>query len=130
MTYNEAYNKIIEAYFKDEIRPYEASFCFCGTLCNGSSSWRRVEYKGIFSGDIHNDFIGYTGKEYADMEKALLLALIGCSYNNRIEYENRLFDGMCAALAVLRGIHIKRGEVIDEYLRLTQRQKLELCANS
>lgn len=126
MTYNQAYNKIIEAYFKDEIRPYEAPFCFCGTLCNGSSSWRRIEYKGIFSGDIHNDFLGYTGKEYADMEKALLLPLLGCMSGGNT-YEDKLFEGMCAALDVLKEIYIGKGEIIDEDLGLVKREKLQLC---
>ena len=32
MTYNEAYSKIIDAYFRDEIRAMDSNFCFCGTL--------------------------------------------------------------------------------------------------
>lgn len=39
LTYRQAYDKIIDAYFKGEIRPMEAMFCFCGILSDNSSVW-------------------------------------------------------------------------------------------
>lgn len=39
LTYFEARNKIIEAYFRDEIEPWECKFCFCGNLCNNTTEW-------------------------------------------------------------------------------------------
>ncbi len=120
ITYKEAYDKIIQAYFKDEIQPYNAKFCFCGTLANGS---------GWYSGQG-----GYSYKEYTNMEVALLhtitkefakLHIWGLNeYEkaNHPEWENFLFEGMCAALEVLKQIHIERGEIIDEGLNLTKRE--------
>jgi len=40
MTYKQAYDKIIDAYFKDEIKPMDSNFCFCGTLHGAKRGWR------------------------------------------------------------------------------------------
>jgi hypothetical protein len=45
------------------------------------------------------------------------------------QYENVLFDAMCAALDILKKIHISRGETINEGLELTKRIKFESCDN-
>jgi hypothetical protein len=124
MTYNEAYNKIIEAYFKDEIKPNDMKFCFCGTLANNSTDWYP-----------HLNYGNYTGREYKRMEAALFKAfpetnwgfgLPSLRQNERNEgienYEEKLFAGMSAALDVLKQIHIERGEVIDETPVFTKRQ--------
>jgi hypothetical protein len=50
MDYKTAYNKIIDAYFKDEIRPYISKFCFCGTLY-GSSNWYNPEPNSYYTYD-------------------------------------------------------------------------------
>lgn len=120
MTYKQAYDKIIEAYFKNQIEPYLSSFCFCGTLCDNKTDWRADKYEGIFSGDVHKDFMHYTGKQYADMERALLLPLVKVHIYS-LRYEDTLFEGMCAALDVLKSIHKERGEDVDEELKLTKR---------
>src|SRR5688572_8006171 len=122
LTYKQAYNKIIEAYFKDEIQSYNAEFCFCGTLSpvNRYAEW----YTSL-----------YSSAEYRLMEKALLTIIrdqtvgecacdiyggTGHTYDNRYKiichenYETALFNGMCAALEVLKEIHRSRGENVDE----------------
>lgn len=114
LTYSEAYNKIIEAYFKDEIKPFNSEFCFCGTLCYNKSDWNISTYSRV-----HADFGNYTGVEYVKMERALLDALkMGefLRYCNPWDsgYEDLLFAGMCAALDVLKEIHRSRGENVDE----------------
>lgn len=114
LTYRQAYDKIIEAYFKDQIQPYNSSFCFCGTLCDNSSEWRNPEYEGIFKNVRHLDYMFYTGSQYYEMEKALLLPLFPVKIKCGKEYEDVLFSGMSAALDVLRQIHIERGENVDE----------------
>lgn len=126
MTYTEAYNKIIDAYFKDEIRPMDMNFCFCGTL-EGSGLW-------------HWEPKAYTMREFKKLEFALLNPLNGIYTKlfyatendgatksgfhwtwfdkqdppNTKEYEDALFKGMCAALDVLKSIHESRGEIINE----------------
>lgn len=121
LTYDQAYSKIIDAYFKDEIRPTDAKFCFCGTLANGD-------------GWTHKEINGYTGRHFKRMEAALLDAFgvvrpDGWSRFHQIEhggnYEDVLFAGMSAALDVLKQIHIDRGEIIDE--PQTQFKKRELA---
>lgn len=122
-TYNEQFNKITEAYIKGEIRPYEANFCFCGTLCNNDSSWF------MSSGGEGKGYGAYSHKELKKMEKAVLCTLakltLGIdekipSHENmerikeHLNYETALFNGMVAALEELKQIHIERGEVIDQ----------------
>jgi hypothetical protein len=122
LTYSQAYDKIIHAYFRDEIKPLDARFCFCGTLCNNSEGWVLDTV-----GRKHRDFGQYKGDEYVRMERALLDAIKSTSNGystkktNPAEYEDALFAGMCAALEVLKQIHIERGEVIDEVPVFTKR---------
>lgn len=121
--YSEQYDKIINAYFKDEIQPLEAKFCFCGTLADNSDEWCNIRYSRRC-----NYFMFYTGNEYVMMERALLDTLQKgingevVSYEELNGYEERLFNGMAAALEVLKQIHIKRGEIIDEAPQFKKRE--------
>jgi hypothetical protein len=135
-TYREQYDKIIQAYFKDEIKPYNSNFCFCGTLApdiyarDGYKNWNN------HAGGFNKKQQPYTLEEYYRMEKALFLELN--AYEGRIDgktcslsskclerhhdgYEDALFAGMCAALDELKKIHEERGEVIDEVPEFTKR---------
>jgi hypothetical protein len=126
MKYSEAYDKIIQAYFKDEIQPKNANFCFCGTLCDGSDDW--------FGNTLtaHHDFGEYTGDDFLRMEIALFEPFMKAFWNfiqtpdedqrNDPQYEDILFQGMAAALDVLKQIHIEMGEIIDETPSFTKRQ--------
>jgi hypothetical protein len=120
-TYKQAFDLITEAYIKDEIRPYECSFCFCGTLANNTSEWVGC-----------NLVNGYSGSDFREMESALL-DFIGYSFKdetwvgiNKLEnhprWEDVLFNGMCAALEVLKEIHRERGEDVDGVPEFTKRQ--------
>lgn len=126
LNYQQAYDKIIDAYFKDEIKPFDADFCFCGTLAgSGSWVWRKRHVDFPFIQEAHN----YTPFEYRKLEIALLTPFkrIGArqcglgrgdwteedSYKSG-NYEEVLFSGMCAALDVLKEIHRSRGENVDE----------------
>jgi len=114
LTYKEAYDLVIEAYFRDEIRPLEAQFCICGTLCGNDSGWYLDSYKPNYVN------AGYTGRELKMIEEPLIDHFIDDEDNP--EYENALFNGMCAALEVLKKIHRERGENVDELPALTKRQ--------
>lgn len=123
MTYKEAEGKIFDAYFRDEIKPYDNKFCFCGTL-SPDDLW-------------HHQFINgetkyfYTEREYSMMERALLdeIHILAGESKNMIhvfieespDWEDILFKSMCAALEVLKDIHRERGEKVDEDLILTKR---------
>lgn len=110
MTYKEAEDKIIQAYFRDEIRPMECRFCFCGTL-HGNADWNISSGNGP-----------YSVKEYEKMELALFAGIqdvdgyrwhIGCFQGYPYMSEEGLFNGMAKAIEALRQIHIDRGENID-----------------
>ena len=120
-TYKQAYDKIIEAYFKDEIKPNDTKFCFCGTLNNNDSSWYSED--GFF----------YKRLELVKMEAALFKAFpetdweynrptFSCEQELITNYEDKLFEGMCAALEVLREIHINRGENIEGQFEFKKRE--------
>jgi hypothetical protein len=122
LTYKEARNKIIDAYFKDEIEPMSMEFCFCGTLAP-NCAWRS-QLKGEYP---------YTPLEYARMESALLRGCTKNFYDNiktnnlarkKVE-EDDLFKGMSDALDVLRQIHIERGENVEDNAVFTKREKKE-----
>jgi hypothetical protein len=127
LTYQQAYNKVIDAYFKDEIKPLDNRFCFCGTL-SYDSDWRnqygRISYP-------------YSKEEYIEMEDALFeglskgvgvrivpaMSLGYCEEKlNHPNYGNALFEGMCTALEVLKQIHIERGENVDEEIPFVKRE--------
>jgi hypothetical protein len=127
LTYQEAYNKVIDAYFNDYIKPMDANFCICGTLCGNKCSWLSVRI-------IKKDH-SYTVEEYERIENALLhnftsLGVEKCyetgyerghwvyfNLNTELaahpDYEELLFKGMCDAIEVLKDIHKGRGEDID-----------------
>lgn len=137
LTYKEAYDKIIQAYFNDEIKPYDSNYCFCGTLAPEVYSAMKVKnwnnHDGLFDQSLHF----YSFKEYRMMERALfekLRADSGCVNATggviinadriekyHMEYEDALFEGMCAALDVLKEIHHSRGENVDDLPVLTKR---------
>jgi hypothetical protein len=122
LTYRQAYDKIIEAYFKDEIKPFDPDFCFCGNLNDKSWTW----------GGQCDERKYYTADQYVKMEKALFRGMNEVrndatsggwkSIKNTDAGERSLFEGMCAALEVLKQIHIERGEIIDETPAFTKRE--------
>lgn len=125
-TYKEQFDKITEAYIKGDMKPLDPKFCFCGTICENSNDWF------ISSCEIHKDYGVYTGPELVRMEKALLDTIDSEEYgDSEEEYEAVLFKGMCAAIDVLKQIHIEHGEIIDEVPAFTKRElKTPLTPNS
>lgn len=88
---------------------------------------------------MYRPYNGYKGNDFMRMETALLTPLHfgGTDISNEDyrdedgvlvskeihpEYEDRLFSGMCAALEVLKQIHIERNEDVDDSLTLTKRE--------
>ncbi len=125
-SYKEQFDKITEAYIKGEIKPYKSNFCFCGTIApeeysaDGHKNWNNHDGKFM----QHKHF--YTLSEYGKMEEALFIPLH--AFNGKISgmniyrleegdegYEDAMFDGMCAALEVLKQIHVHKGDIADEY---------------
>lgn len=145
MTYKQAYNKIIDAYFKDEIKPFDAEFCFCGTLCKKRSSfWLGSGYsnkqlrmmEGALLVTLQKKTVGFIGEPVWVRDMCLPGDQLAFHLNNQegvtefqiLEhpiYEDALFSGMSAALDVLKQIHIERGEIIDEVPEFVKRELLQ-----
>lgn len=122
LTYRQAEDLILQAYFAGKIRIMNANFCFCGTLSPDSGWWRSENSFHTYP---------YTLPEYAAMELALFspfyehatVQSVGRIISPFVSdaciakignYDEKLFAGMCAALDVLKQIHINRGEIIDQ----------------
>ncbi len=122
MTYKQAEDKVFKAYFKNQIKILDPHFCFCGTL-SGGDDWTTVVFSEIKPPP-------YSYNEYGRMEKALFSPFKNVEWcdNGEIstsgimnsydilkleDFEDKLFEGFCAALSVLKEIHISRGEIID-----------------
>lgn len=136
-TYKECRDAIIEAYFKNEIKPYCPDFCFCGTLSPAEETpngmFKLWNYPAV--ADYSKHF--FTKSDYMKMEEALLIALgnkrtsygdfywetmAGASPHDD-DYEKQLFQGMSNALDVMRDIFIERGLPIeDEYAVFVKRE--------
>lgn len=123
-SYATQYGKILDAYMKDEIKPFEPEFCFCGTLAPITDAWSDSESTWKTT--------DYAFHEFEQMEEALLCTIdketqntgeimyAAALQNGKLDfkkdhpnYENALFNGMSAALSVLKEIHEAHGEVID-----------------
>lgn len=128
-TYQQQFNKITEAYIKGEILPFKACFCFIGNLLNKTDQW--VDARNSFC-DVPNFFINnslmekeiirHAGGLYKPMEIAQMETLFCRTYQKHGKTEDALFIAMCAALEVLKQIHIERGEVIDDAPVFTKRE--------
>lgn len=141
MTYKQAYDLIIEAYFRNEIQPYRGEFCFCGTLADADASWQGLEN--------YQTLNGYNRIEFFVMERCLLAtlrkqtiggdvsgdniyAIFDGSDDEKLRkqiqkhpnYENALFNGMYDALCALKQIHLERGEIIDEPIETFKKREL------
>lgn len=131
MTYFQAHDKVIEAYYKDEIKPLDCKFCFCGTL-SPDEQWH--------SSHRHKSGVKYpyTYSEYQAMENGLFdgmfkfikspeilnMGLDG-TLSSHQQYENAIFEGMKQALEVLKQIHIARGENVEVIQEGFKKRQLE-----
>lgn len=111
--------KIHEAYLNNKIEPLDANFCFCGTLSPNMQGWLfnkpdTNNYKSIHAYTIH---------EYKRMESALYKGIMETdkTFNCTDSSEEAIFNGMVMALEVLKEIHLKHGEAIDEPVTFKKR---------
>lgn len=129
LTHKEARDKLVEAYLNDKIHPYDITSCVCGILNDHKGDWFScVVTHTALRCHYHNDTQYYSGVELYDMEHALLQHLHEVFKNktkydphvNKVHisklpnYEDELFIGFCKSLDVLKEIHIRRGENVDE----------------
>jgi hypothetical protein len=135
LTYREAYDRIVDAYFKDQLNPFQSCACFIGNLlgsqiwsaCRGNPKLKQESDK--VEGLLLINSFGYSIYQIELMEDNFLneifFAIKGYRYASpRNEgyasgqlmgekYENALFAAMSSTLDILKKIHEENGEVVD-----------------
>jgi len=135
------YNKLVNAYLKDQVNPYNGCACFVGNLLNNSMGWVTNKYRKaslhlVISEEDSNSAIycisrqsdnTYTEKDIFDLEYKFMSI---CNNKNSLEcakngsswqalskevQENRLFKAFEETLLLLKQIHESKGEVIEDY---------------
>jgi len=137
-TFEEQYQKIVSAYYKNELNPLQSCACFIGNMLNNNETWSRGR-------DFYNRSHGWNIMEECDksqVESALeclkqesnsfytiadIIKLeqnflrisipINCIINahgHKIREDN-LFKAMESTLEMLREIHESKGEIVKDY---------------
>lgn len=127
-TFKQQYDKIVSAYFKDELQPYIRCACFIGNLIGDQGNFReqnpRISY-------FANKF--YTEKQIEDLERNFLITISQNTIESQRKclsasdtvdminiiagdrnYENALFMAMDSTLQMLKEIHKGWGENVEE----------------
>lgn len=137
LTFSEQKDKLINAYLKNEINPYDNCACFIGNLLNGNHGWafaRPLSMKALGCSEqeckirsyqaintIMRESVGtYTLEEIYNLEKTFMDIIkkggVGSAYNNYTpKEEDVIFQAFSAALDHLQRIHESKGEVIEEF---------------
>lgn len=139
-TYKEQFDKLTRAYINDEVNPYSECACFVGNLLDGSREWAKFRrgdcYKGkgeVFIASFPID--GYTTHEIVALENCFMEYIwenikdkhekfTDCSpvYNELQNKEDVLFEAFEKTLALLKEIHISKGENIEEEFEFKKRE--------
>ncbi len=134
LTYRQAYDRIVDAYFKNELNPFKDCACFIGNLL-GDSIWGHcrnyiASESQLKEGNELISSFGYTLIQIGEMEDNFLNVIIHSttrhgkqtrprSFNTFYidkyggNYEDALFDAMSSTLDMLKKIHEDNGEIID-----------------
>lgn len=134
-TFREQYDKIVGAYLRNELKPWDNCACFIGNMLNGKDVWangRDVE-AGLYP-------LRYrvTGNKWClDVAENCLLIEAGGFYsineivmleNNFLfggktlhtfrtgDQEENLYAAMESTLLMLKKIHESKGEIVDDYV--------------
>lgn len=148
-TFQEQYNKIVSAYMKNELKPFDNCACFIGNLLNGKRYWSgcRVISKRfdepfkheIVLAPIRTIFQHFTqetidtalniireesGGMYEPIEilslEECFLKMVGYDVDGVID-EEKLFLAMESTLLMLKSIHEYKGEMVNDY-QFTKRE--------
>jgi hypothetical protein len=137
-TFEQQYQKIVSAYYKNELNPFSGCACFIGNLLNNNSNWegcRTFKSQGqSYLDDLHDDWVEearwaiteesyglYTPQDIIDLENNFLKNLDYDAYLNRQCVEDEIFNAMVSTLEMLRKIHESKGEIVKDY-NFTKRQ--------
>lgn len=138
-SFQSQYNKIVNAYYKNQLNPFDSCACFIGNMLNGNLRWgygRKVTVPNKFEIlKVVNDEFAlsialscirseansfYTLEEIFKLEENFLNittnytpvddGITSYKYN-----EEDLFKAMVSTLEMLKEIHISKGEVVNNY---------------
>lgn len=140
-TFEEQYQKIVSAYYKNKLKPMYSCACFIGNLFNGLPDWTSI--RTVF--DNNNKFVSneygfgyiksknfinimsnglYNPKDIIDMENNFLKTYYP-DQRSDIYTEESLFEAMQSTLEMLRKIHESKGEIIKDYSFIKRELKNE-----
>lgn len=140
ITYAEQYSKIVGAYLRNELDPYNQCACFIGNLLGDdkwssarrcpAANWRVPNVVVLVdesrSAEYGKNFISkasmglYNAYDIAVLEQNFLQI-----YNTEFS-ENSLFLAMESTLLMLKEIHEKLGEVIKPYTFTKRLEKVNI----
>jgi hypothetical protein len=136
-TFQQQFDKITKAYFKNELQPFKACACFIGNMLNGNQDWRHgriffdngksLPYNVIIVADtlekesnllysmvdivkLENNFLKklkYSANEHQILDNGNVIAP---SYT-----EENLYKAMESTLVMLREMHEQKGEIVQDY---------------
>lgn len=135
-TFQEQYNKIVNAYYKNTLQPHNSCACFIGNLLNNNDTWHKGRTLldntsflspyvkiGEWSGEGYDNYVQeakeclmlecnnlYSMKDIMKMEQHFLRIV-----NSRQGCEETLFRAMESTLLILRELHESKAEVIQDY---------------
>jgi hypothetical protein len=141
-TFEIQYQKIVSAYYKNELKPLSSCACFIGNLLNNNSEWANARcYVNMiedFEWYMHDFGINtikeeskglYSIEEIIGMESSFIqLCFPGESPGKRnadLLKEENLFNAMVSTLEMLRKIHESKGEIVKDY-NFTKRELVSI----
>ena len=144
-TFKEQFDKIVNAYLKNELEPVNPCGCFIGNLLNNKSSWIQVrDIRFNIEKDLNRPYVKggvecifsesnglYTPEEIIGMEAIFMKTIYGeeCMKSQEDfqegEFEEAIYEAMEKAPLKLKEIHESKGEIVEDYT-FTKR-KLELA---
>jgi hypothetical protein len=137
-TFERQYQKIVSAYYKETLNPFNDCGCFNGTLFDGKPDWAFARDIRVVNKTLH--ITAYKNKypsvESFLKEKANSFYSPLDIYNLEFAFlekfkkfgtytEDELFNAMLSGLEKLREIHESKGEVVKDY-NFTKRKPKEL----
>lgn len=133
MKFIESYNKIVNAYIKDQIEPYNSCFCFVGNLLNNISGWgttrssenyefldndlksSREQRKSYHIYRIKEESKGFYNSDDITRLEYNFLNTIEQEDKKETESEEGIYRAMESTLMLLKQIHEEKGEIVEEY---------------
>lgn len=141
ITFKQQFDKLTEAYIRNEVNPYDSCACFIGNLLNNNDGWAdalacgtaRAVYKpaeianairneNMLISVIKNEAEGfYSPLDIVRLEKNFMDFFWGRP--RCIEPEELLFMAFDSTLDMLKQIHESKGEIVEPF-EFKQRQLL------